>query len=115
MTFMSTSQSIEEITKLRENVVHTNAEIRALSLLAIDGRVTLRSFGVLLRSFTGGDPKLATFMANTQMSIAVAETATIALRSLKMAEIATGVGVGIAVVGTIVSFGYSMYEAQTGV
>ena len=112
---MSTMQSIGQVHDLRMEVTRTNAELRTLSNLAVQGRVSLRDFLVLARMLTGGDPKLSALFSNLQLTIAVAGTATTALKALNVAAATTPIGMlALGVTAAAAGIGLTIYESYTG-
>lgn len=110
---MSTTESIANIRDLRSEVLRTNAEIRTLTNLAVNGQVSLRDFLTIARMIFGNDPTMAKMLADIQLMIALMGTAQAVATALKIslgpigwATLAIGTAIGIT--------GYSIYESTTG-
>jgi uncharacterized protein YaaW (UPF0174 family) len=102
---------ITDIRGMRTDVLHLNAELRTMSHLVVDGNLSLRDFLVLARLLFGGNPEMASMLANIQLFIALMGTARALTRAL---QIEMG-PVGWAILGVSTAAGIAMtmiYETR---
>ncbi len=75
---------VTDIKAMRTDVMQFNAELRTMSRLVLDGNLSLRDFLVLARLLFGGNPEMATMLANIQLFIALMGTARTVTRAFNI-------------------------------
>lgn len=111
---MSTLQSISEIGELRQQIAQTNAAMNVLNHAALEGKIALRDYLVLVRLLTGGNENLSALIQNMQVTLATIQTLRTATKLLQ-AEMGP-IGWLLLGIGTFAGLtSYSVYSNQTGV